>query len=58
MYDIMTEQSLENERQDVYRKIGQKEEEKKREETKEFDRNKRQKVEDSASTANVTIKSF
>ena len=30
-YDIVTEQSLENERADLYRKIEQKEEEKKRE---------------------------
>ena len=58
-YDIMAEQSLENERADVIRKIEKKEEEKKRDQTQVPPQPpvKRSRFDDGTSTANVTIKS-
>lgn len=56
-YDIMNEQSLENEKSDVMRKVAQKEEELKRSHDQQ-DRLKRQKIkDDTTSTGSVTIKS-
>ena len=57
-YEIMTEQNLENERADIYRKIEQQEEEKKRNAPASEERQvKRQRFDDTTSTANVLIKS-
>ena len=56
-YDIMSEQSLENEKADVYHKIAKKQEEEKKNNDQQ-DRMKRQKLKDETSTnASVTIKS-
>jgi len=54
-YDIITEQSLENERADIYRKIEKKQEEEKKGPPPAP---KRQRFDDTTSTANVTVKSY
>ncbi len=55
----MAQQSVENERADVMHKIDKIEEEKKRNSSQnEQPQIKRQKIDDTASTANVTIKSY
>jgi hypothetical protein len=54
-YDIVTEQSLENERADVFRKIERKQEEEKKGPPPAP---KRQRFDDTTSTANVTVKSY
>ena len=58
-YDIMAEQSLDNERADIMRKIDKKEEEKKRDQSQPPLQPpvKRSRFDDGTSTANVTIKS-
>lgn len=60
-YDIMTEQNLANEKAEIIRKIEKQEDEKKRTQSsvdsQQATQQKRQRFDDTTSTANVTVKS-